>query len=158
MYDFITLVTELNKDLDYRYRFELDMVHQTPPSLDYRGTLDFICYAPSIKQDSNSMPTNFTWGMSNWGLISPEEEHCIRLKEWINVKLFTFMLNNLLKGKSDTVTEYVRLRIAIHMIEKLNFLKKWDQIKWEKHLITLYYARRKVIFNFYYNVILELPF
>lgn len=115
MNSLIDLVNELNKQLPKEYQFVLTMIHSTPPKEDGTYILEFLGWANDIQKDYKVYPVN---------LYHLYNRH-IQMRNvcrWINNKLFTSSLNQLLNDRNPLrTTELVRLRIATNLIFKLDF-------------------------------------
>lgn len=77
---------------------------------------------------------------------------------WIDNNLFKRLIKN--ATEPDIRTELVKLRIAVNMIYKLNYLSNEEKIKWSEWIKELFWNRKAVIQNWYCNCVLPevLPF
>lgn len=152
MNSLIDLVNELNKQLPKEYQFVLTMIHSTPPKEDGTYILEFLGWTNDIQKDYKVYPVN---------LYHLYNRH-IQMRNvcrWINNKLFTSSLNQLLNDRNPLrTTELVRLRIATNLIFKLDFLTKEEKEEWMQHLHILYYNRHKAMSDYYLQRIAQLPF
>ena len=112
------IIKELNKKLEGKYKFHFDM-HHIPKikGIDEQSALPqyiFIGYRNSIINDSACM-------MSINSIGPIEHKNLLQMNKivkWINEKIFTYSIHLLAKGKYESVTESVRLRIADNLIMK----------------------------------------
>lgn len=151
--EFKTLVKKLNENLSPEFKFNLDMIHQTLAIYDGSKPLEFVCYANSILKDTNILPYNFMWDKT----IS-QKLIIMNMVIYINRSLFTEQIERLLNNKpSSQQTIFVRLRIIINMIDKLD-LRSSDKLEWQEHLRLITKVREKAFFDYYLNEIIQIPF
>lgn len=147
------IVKILNKELDWDFKFNLDTVYQTLAVYDGTKISGFVCYLNSIIKDNSVMPRNFTWDMH-----TSQKLRVLQLCYWINEHIFTESLQRLCENKQPLIqTEYVRLRIAINMIDKLD-IRSSQKLEWQDHLRLLCHSRDLVMSNYYLDKIIQLPF
>lgn len=147
------LVNILNEKLDWDFKFNLDTVYQTLAVYDGTKISGFVCYLNSIIKDNSVMPRNFTWDMH-----TSQKLRVLQLCYWINEHIFTESLQRLCENKQPLIqTEYVRLRIAINMIDKLD-IRSSQKLEWQDHLRLLCHSRDLVMSNYYLDNIIQLPF
>lgn len=151
--EFKALVKELNELLDSPFKFNLDMVHQTLAIQDVIKPLEFVCFADSILRDCSVLPYNFMWDKT-----TSQRLVIMNMVIYINKSLFTESIERLLNNKPvSQQTIFVRLRIIINMIDKLD-LRSSDKLEWQEHLRIITKIREKAFFDYYLSKILELPF
>ena len=147
------IVNILNKNLDWDFKFNLDTVYQSLAVYDGTKISGFVCYLNSIIKDYSVMPRNFTWDM-----YADQKLKVLQLSYWINEHIFMESLQKLCDNKPPMhQTMYVRLRIAINMIDKLN-LRNSQKLEWQDHLRLLCHNRNLVMSNYYLDNIIQLPF
>lgn len=151
--EFKTLVKKLNEKLSPEFKFNLDMIHQTLAIYDGSKPLEFVCYANSILKDMSVIPYNFFWDKT-----STQKIIITNLIIYINRSLFTEALDKLLNNKPlSQQTIFVRLRIIINMIDKLD-LRSSDKLEWQEHLRLITRVREKAFFDYYLDEIIQVPF
>ena len=151
--EFKAIVKELNNLLDEPFKFNLDMVHQTLAIENIIKPLEFVCFADSILRDTSVLPYNFTWDKT-----TSQRLVIMNMVIYINKSLFTESIERLLINKPvSQQTIFVRLRIIINMIDKLD-LRSSDKLEWQEHLRIITRIREKVFFDYYLSKIIELPF
>lgn len=151
--DFIALIQFLNKNLKAEYKFNLNPIHSTHATVKEGVNIEFLGYAKSISKDAHIIPSN----------LIPKiilNKNTYALVQWINTKLFETAINQLLRQKKllKTSAEGVRLRIAVNMISKQSILTKEEQEEWIMQLQNVYYERKRVLDNYYFKEIEEIPF
>lgn len=151
--NFIALIRFLNKDLKDEYKFNLNPIHSTHATIKEGVNIEFLGYAKSISKDIHIVPSKLIPK-----IVSNKNTYA--LVQWINTKLFETALNQLLRQKKlfKTSAEGVRLRIAVNMISKQSILTKEEQQEWIMQLQNVYYERKRVIDNYYFKEIEEIPF
>lgn len=148
---FKELVTKLNEELPVQFKFKLDMIHSSCANVKIGNHIEFLGYAESISKDISIVPED----LIIFVCTNPQASNIIR---WINEKIFTSMLNQTLAGMNTMCsTEFVRLRIALNLIDKLDISSEQKQ-EWMFQLNSVYYERKKVIFEYYLREIVEIPF
>lgn len=146
------LIKKLNEKLQLQYWYFTDPIY----SRDIHGELIFLGRANSIYNDFRIYPfTNHTHKTfaKYW-----EAKSTIN---WINNKLFTSELNQLLQNRLPLrTTSEVRLRIATNMIytHKNQYITPEEREEWAQWLHEIYWQRRKRIADYYFIEILQLPF
>lgn len=151
------LVKLLNKQLNVEHQFNLDLIHETPSLEDGKKCLNFIGFASSITNDTSILPQSFKNNYL-WNLNEETNLRIKNIKKWININIFTSMLEHILNEKCPPYsTDYVRLRIATNLIDKLN-LPKDKKLEWIHHLHNIYQTRRIIITTYYEVEIAKLPF
>lgn len=151
--EFKALVRKLNKQLDEPFKFNLDMVHQTLAIYDGSKPVEFVCYSDSIFKDTSILPHNFTWDKT-----ASQKLVIMNMVIYINRSLFTESIKRLLVNKPvSQQTIFVRLRIIINMIDKLD-LRTSDKLEWQEHLRIITRIREKAFFDYYLSEIIEIPF
>lgn len=147
------LVNILNKELDSDFKFNLDTVYESLAVYDGTKISGLVCYLNSIIKDYSVMPKNFTWDM-----YSNQKLKVFQTTYWINKNIFMESLNRLCKNEPiQFSTIYVRLRIAINMIDKLD-IRSSQKLEWQDYLRLLCHNRTLVMSNYYLNKIVQLPF
>lgn len=149
--EFKELINNLNDYLEEPYKFQLDKLYSTPR---FKGdTMFFIKYQDSIIKDKTIVPK----GLTDKILKSNFNQDIVK---WINRKIFTIILEDLLERKfTEFKTKVVRLRIASNLaVNNAILLTKDEKIKWEDHIKNVFYNRNLAISNYYSQVICELPF
>lgn len=151
--NFIALIRFLNKDLKDEYKFNLNPIHSTHATVKEGVNVEFLGYAKSISKDTHIVPSN----------LIPKivlNKNTYALIQWINTKLFETAINQLLRQKKlfKTSAEGVRLRIAVNMISKQSILTKEEQQEWIMQLQNVYYERKRILDNYYFKEIEEIPF
>lgn len=148
-----SLVEKLNKQLENEFKFNLDPIRETLAIENGTKVSSFLGFSNSIYNDFSVIPINFTQNCSN-----EVKTKITVIIHWINTKLFTSMLTQLIKNMCPLyTTEEVRLRIATNLIMKLN-LPKNKKLEWIQHLQILYRIRRNKIEKYYEKEIAQLPF
>lgn len=151
--EFKALVRKLNEQLDEPFKFNLDMVHQTLAIYDGSKLAEFVCYNDSILKDTSILPHNFTWDKT-----ASQKLVIMNMVIYINRSLFTESIERLLINKPvSQQTIFVRLRIIINMIDKLD-LRTSDKLEWQEHLRIITRIREKVFFDYYLSEIIQIPF
>lgn len=151
--EFKALVRKLNEQLDDPFKFNLDMVHQTLAVYDGSKPAEFVCYSDSIFKDTSILPHNFTWDKT-----ASQKLVIMNMVIYINRSLFTESIERLLVNKPvSQQTIFVRLRIIINMIDKLD-LRTSDKLEWQEHLRIITRIREKVFFDYYLSEIIQIPF
>lgn len=151
MSTFKELVAKLNQELPIQFKFKLDMIHSSCAKVRTGNNIEFLGYADSISKDISIVPEDLIIFVST----NPQASNIVR---WINEKIFTSMLNQTLAGMNTIyTTEFVRLRIAANLIEKLE-LNAEQKTEWIFQLNSVYYERKKVISEYYLKEIVEIPF
>lgn len=152
MNSIIDIVNELNKQLPKEYQFVLTTIHSTPPKDNGTYVLEFLGWTNDVLNDYKVYPISL-YHLYNRHI---QMQNVCR---WINNKLFMSSLNQLLNSRSPLLTtELVRLRIAINLIFKFDFLTNEEKEEWMQHLQILYYNRRKAMTDYYLQRIIQLPF
>lgn len=152
MNSIIDIVNELNKQLPKEYQFVLTVIHSTPPKDNGTHVLEFLGWTNDVLNDYKVYPINL-YHLYNRHI---QMQNVCR---WINDKLFMSSLNQLLNSRSPLLTtELVRLRIAINLIFKFDFLTNEEKEEWMQHLQILYFNRRKAMTDYYLQKIVQLPF
>ena len=147
------IVNILNKNLDWDFKFNLDTVYQSLAVYDGTRISGFVCYLNSIIKDYSVMPRNFTWDMN-----TDQKLRVLQTCYWINEHIFMESLNRLCKNEPiQFSTIYIRLRIAINMIDKLD-IRSSQKLEWQDHLRILCHNRNLVMSNYYLDRIIQLPF
>lgn len=151
--DFIALIQFLNKNLKTEYKFNLNPIHSTYATVKEGVNIEFLGYAKSISKDIHIVPSELIPK-----IVSNKNTYA--LVQWINTKLFETAINQLLQQKKlfKTSAEGVRLRIAVNMISKQSILTKEEQQEWIMQLQNVYYERKRVLDNYYFKEIEEIPF
>lgn len=143
------LVEKLNCQLSVEHWFKLDPIY----SIDNEQGNIFLGRAESILNDMNIFP----WNLLHFRLDKFKE--CKKILWWINEKIFTYELTLLCnKKKVDTITAFVRIRIAQNMIHKLNILTEDEKEEWANLIKIIFYERLRVMINYYLTDIEKLPF
>lgn len=152
------IIKELNEKLEGKYKFHFDMHHILKiKGIDEQSALPqyiFIGYRNSIINDSACM-------MSINSIGPIEHKNLLQMNKivkWINEKIFTYSIHLLAKGKYESVTESVRLRIADNLIMKQDYLRKEDKLEWAGLVKDVYYNRKREMLNYYFTKIEEIPF
>lgn len=147
-----TLVYNLNKKINPQYWYELDPIY----TRESNSLSKLIGKSNSIYRDIKIFPFNIL--ISHNYLIYKESKSIIL---WINNKLFTSELNQLLQNRLPLrSTSEVRLRIATNMIytHKNQYITPEEREEWAQWLHEIYWQRRKRIADYYFINILQLPF
>lgn len=143
------LVEQLNCQLSVEHWFKLDPIY----SIDNEQGNIFLGRAESILNDMNVFP----WNLLHFRLDKFKE--CKKILWWINEKIFTYELTLLCNEKKvDTITAFVRIRIAQNMIHKLNILTEDEKEEWANLIKIIFYERLRVMINYYLTDIEKLPF
>lgn len=146
------LVNILNRQLEPQFKFQLDIITSTPANPSQIG--EFLGFANSIIHDTNIIPKWYDFQLKT----VEEVKRASNIIHWINAKLFTNMLNQLIKNRYPLeTTSFVRLRIAVNLIEKLN-IPQSRKIEWIEHLQKCYRSRHYVITKYYDKEIVKIPF
>lgn len=143
------LIETLNRDIKPQFWFKLDPIY----SVDNNKGLVYLGRAESILKDITHFPFNLYLQDDYLKYIK-----CKKIVFWINDKLFSFMLESLIKKNVCTYTSHVRLRIAKNMIFNNTDLTKDEKIKWAVTLDLVYHNRQKSIMEYYWKEIEKLPF
>lgn len=150
------LVKLLNKQLNVEHQFNLDLIHETPSIENGKKCLNFIGFASNITNDTSILPQSLRNNL--WNLSKETKERIKNIKQWINTNLFMSMLKQIQNERCPLYyTEYVRLRIATNLINKLD-LPKEKKLEWIYHLQNIYRVRRIIITTYYETEIVKLPF
>lgn len=145
------LVEILNKELSPQYSFHLNPIYQTPVKNDGTEILEFLGFSETLA-NSDVYPISLYHQYNRHPQIQ-------NICKWINDKLFLSSLKQLLNNRNPLyTTELVRLRISVNLINKLDFLTKYEKDEWISYLQLLYYNRHIILNNCYLSVIVELPF
>ena len=147
------LVEKLNEELDDEYRIRLDAIRESPRKPD-DGTrvLAFLGFAETINHDTTSVPEDIKLKVSNNKSLN-------NILLWINKKIFTAALNYLKLGKKvPQFLELVRIRIVSNMILNQRELTRVEQEEWIMQIQNVFYARKRVMLNYYFTNIEHLPF
>lgn len=146
------LVNILNQQLEPQFKFQLDIINSTPANPSQIG--EFLGFANSIIHDTNIIPKWY-----NFQLKTAEDiKRISNIVHWINIKLFENILKQLCNNRYPLeTTSFVRLRIAVNLIEKLN-IPQSRKIEWVEHLQQCYRNRQCAIIEFYDREIAEIPF
>lgn len=143
------LVEKLNYQLPVEHWFKLDPIY----SIDNEQGNIFLGRAESILNDMNIFP----WNLLHFKLDKFKE--CKKILWWINEKIFTYELTLLCNEKKvDTITAFVRIRIAQNMIHKLDILTEDEKEEWANLIKIIFYERLRVMINYYLTEIEKLPF
>lgn len=143
------LVEQLNCQLPVEHWFKLDPIY----SIDNEQGNIFLGRAESILNDMNVFP----WNLLHFRLDKFKE--CKKILWWINEKIFTYELTLLCNEKKvDTITAFVRIRIAQNMIHKLNILTEDEKEEWANLIKIIFYERLRVMINYYLTDVEKLPF
>lgn len=146
------LVKILNNDLTNPFKFKLNPIHSTHATVKGGVNIEFLGYSDSISEDISIVPSE----------LIPKivcDKNSYKLLKWINTKLFTASLHCLLNNSNAYhLTEGVRLRIAVNMISKQKNLSHEEQEEWIMQLHNTYYERKRVISNYYFREIAQVPF
>lgn len=143
------LIEKLNCQLSVEYWFKLDPIY----SIDNEQGNIFLGRAESILNDMNVFP----WSLLYFRLDKFKE--CKKILWWINEKIFTYELTLLCKEKKvDTITAFVRIRIAQNMIHKLDVLTEEEKEEWANLVKIIFYERLRVMINYYLTDVEGLPF
>lgn len=143
------LIEKLNYQLSVEYWFKLDPIY----SIDNEQGNIFLGHAESILNDMNVFP----WSLLHFRLDKFKE--CKKILWWINEKIFTYELTLLCKEKKvDTITAFVRIRIAQNMIHKLDVLTEEEKEEWANLVKIVFYERLRVMINYYLTDVEGLPF
>lgn len=143
------LIEILNRDIKPQFWFKLDPIY----SVDNNEGLVYLGRAESILKDITHFPFNL--------YLQDDYLKYMKYKKivfWINDRLFSFMLESLIKEKVYISTNHVRLRIAKNMIFNNTDLTKDEKIKWGVTLDLVYHNRQKAIVEYYWKEIEKLPF
>lgn len=143
------LIEKLNYQLPVEHWFKLDPIY----SIDNEQGNIFLGRAESILNDMNVFP----WNLLHFRLDKFKE--CKKILWWINEKIFTYELTLLCNEKKvDTITAFVRIRIAQNMIHKLDILTKEEKEEWANLVKIVFYERLRVMISYYLTDIEGLPF
>ena len=143
------LIEKLNCQLPVEHWFKLDPIY----SIDNEQGNIFLGRAESILNDMNVFP----WNLLHFRLDKFKE--CKKILWWINEKIFTYELTLLCNEKKvDTITAFVRIRIAQNMIHKLNILTEDEKEEWANLIKIIFYERLRVMINYYLTDVEKLPF
>lgn len=151
------IIKKLNEKLEDKYKFHFDIIHSYTGKVNPKNGLpqiEFTSYNDTIINDNACMlhvDTIDYVEYKNWLTIH-------KIEKWINEKIFIHNIHLLSLGRSKSVTDSVRLRIADNLIMKQEYLHKEDRIEWSYLVKEVYYARKKVMMDYYFTDILELPF
>ena len=148
----------LNKEIgDENIKFKLDLIHETPIFNNGCTILEFLGYAETIKNDSNVLPNELKL-LATYKNRDKTLNEVLTIKKWINDNIFNFSLNLLVNNLDiREATLLVRLRIAINMIHKTSLTKE-EKLEWQNHLLYLFHDRKRIMYDYFYREILELPF
>ena len=151
------IIKELNDKLEDKYKFHFDLCHSSTTQMDDKNKLPqviFIGYGDTIINDAACMISINSIGYLEYKDIM----QMYKIVKWINEKIFTSSLRLLARGKYESVTEAVRLRIADNLIMKRPYLRKEDKIEWASLVKDVYYARKREMLNYYFTKIEAIPF
>lgn len=143
------LIQILNRNIKPQYWFKLDPIY----SVDNNEGLIYLGRAESILQDITHFPFNL--------YLRDDYLKYLKYKKlifWINDKIFSSVLDSLLKGKVCIYTNHVRLRIAKNMIFNNTMLTKDEKIKWCEQLDSTFHNRMYAILEYYWKEVEGLPF
>lgn len=146
------LVNILNQQLELQFQFQLDIINSTPANPSQIG--EFLGFSNSITHDTNIIPKWYDFQLKT----AEDVKRISNIIHWINTKLFENILKQLCNNRYPLqTTSFVRLRIAVNLIEKLN-IPQSRKIEWIEHLQTCYRNRQQAIAKFYDREIAEIPF
>lgn len=151
--DLQTLIKKLNKYLWLQDQYKLDNIY----SVDNNDGLIYLGKASSIYKDLTPIPWDYrTYKLA--GIPYDVFTSCIQIVRWINNKIFTKSLHDMMKGFYEPLTLNVRLRIAVNRILRIEGLSEEQKEEWLAHLHNLFYTRTRALFHYYDEHILKLPF
>ena len=154
--EFADVVRHINTNLPQNYKFKLDILWDREVKDDGIYICTFNKFLNSINEDI-SWFTNESKDMYLFGNREIRKQ-LDNFKYWVNIKLFTNMINVATNDNLQYNTHLVRLNIANNMLDKFDFLLE-EEIEEQQYLLKdTYYARNLGVCRYYEQFIAKIPF